>query len=116
MMLKTSITAPHLKHIDSLQKLQVLLFLQQNPHFKGTSQDLAQCLYWADHKILQKILAELREVGLMDFLEGVYQLGCTPEIKSFINNLAMVYDDPLDRQMILDLLRQRATPALAVYH
>ena len=53
------------KRIDSVQKLYVLLFLYQHPKLIGTSQQLANQLYLGHLPLVEEILKDLREVGLV---------------------------------------------------
>jgi DNA-binding IscR family transcriptional regulator len=89
------------RQIDSFQKLRILLFMAQHPHRMGTCQQWAEWLYLGDTPFLEKILGELRQVGLIN----CKQEGCTlvneAEIKISLQALGRMFNDPLARQTLL---------------
>jgi DNA-binding IscR family transcriptional regulator len=54
------------RHIDSFQKLHLLIFLHQHPEMSWTSQQMAERLYLGDVPWLEKIIADLQAEGLVD--------------------------------------------------
>lgn len=90
------------KHIDSFQKLYVLLFLYHHPRLTGTNREIARQLYFGDEVGLTKIITDLEEAGLVEQVEGKYKLYNQPDIQFCLQNLAQAFDDPLTRQKILD--------------
>ncbi|MCB0197789.1 MAG: hypothetical protein KDJ65_37945 [Anaerolineae bacterium] len=102
------------KKIDSLQKLQFLLFLYKNPSLKGTLHELAQRTYFGDTSLLSKILAELHSVGLIEEADQSYQLCTKSGAKAYLKGLARLFDDPLIRQKLLQVIpKQVAVPVMA---
>lgn len=93
------------KRIDSFQKLRFLLFLYQYPEATCTSTEFAERLYLADIAALEKIVADLHRVGLLDCVGGRYVLPGEPAIKAELQCLTKVFEDPLDRQELLDQVR-----------
>ena len=90
------------KHIDSFQKLYVLLFLYHHPRLTGTNREIARQLYFGDEVGLTKIITDLEGAGLVEQAEGRYKLCNQPDIQVCLQNLAKAFDDPLTRQKILD--------------
>ncbi|MBE7552806.1 MAG: hypothetical protein HS126_17180 [Anaerolineales bacterium] len=97
------------KNIDSFQKLRLLLLLHQNPHWRGTSQELAQRLHLGDTSLIESIIADLHQAGLIDQVDNQYKLPDEPEIRSQLQYLARAFEHPLVRQ---ELLKQ-VKPTLA---
>lgn len=96
--------SPPLKYVDSFQKLQILLFLYRNPDFSGTCHEFATKMFVFDELNLQDTFDELKRAGFVEFVGGHYQLRNHPAVLDFLGNLAEVYEDPLDRQFILDII------------
>lgn len=90
------------RHIDSFQKLHLLLFLYQHPKSSCTSQQIAEGLFLGDVPLLEEIINDLREAGLVDCFGNHCWLRDEPVIRSCIECLAAKYEHPLDRQRILD--------------
>ncbi|MCB9077244.1 MAG: hypothetical protein H6631_06610 [Anaerolineaceae bacterium] len=103
------------KGIDSFQKLQLLLFLYQNPSLKGTLHELAQRTYFGDTSLLGKILTDLHSVGLVEEVDRIYKLADTPGVITYLKGLARLFDDPLTRQNLLQALPKQASWAVAGY-
>lgn len=97
------------KNIDSFQKLRLLLLLHQHPHWRGTSQELAQRLHLGDTSLIESIIADLHQAGLIDQVDNQYRLPDEPEIRSQLQYLARAFEHPLIRQ---ELLKQ-VKPTLA---
>ena len=91
--------------IDSFQKLRFLLFLHQHPESTGTSQEFAERLYLADVSLLEKIVADLQRVGLLDCAGSRYALHSEPTVKAELQCLIKTFEDPLARQELLDQVR-----------
>jgi hypothetical protein len=91
----------HTRQINSFQKLRILLFMAQHPHRMGTCQQWAEWLHLGDTSLLEKLLGELRQAGLI----SCRQEGCTlvneAEIKSHLKALGRIFNDPLARQTLL---------------
>jgi hypothetical protein len=94
------------RHIDSYQKLGVLAFLYHHSESSWTSQEIAKKLYLGDVLLLEDIMADLRSAGLVD-CEGN---GCTlhnePDVRSCLQRLDQIFEDPLARQQVLDQVTQ----------
>ncbi len=89
------------KQIDSFPKLYFLLFLQQCPDMKGTSQEFAGRLYFGDTLQMEEILRDLQKVGLVVAAGHGWKLSDEPDIKTHLQQLAMRFSDPLARQELL---------------
>jgi hypothetical protein len=90
------------RHIDSFQKLQLLLFLHRHPESNWTSQQMAEGLFLGDVPLLEEIINDLREAGLVDCVGNDCRLRDEPVIRSCLECLAATYKNPLDRQRLLD--------------
>jgi len=99
------------KQINSFQKLRFLLFLYQHPELTGTSEQFARQLYLGDMAMIEAIIQELCMVGLLDRIDHKYMLHDDPSVKSTLQYLSRVYDDPLARQQILDQVRSASFTA-----
>ena len=102
-----SVTAQHLraKKIDSFQKLHFLLFLHRQPWLQGTCQELAEWIYFGDTLLLDRILSDLQEVGLVERRDDRYQLRHESTVQSYLDVLATMFENPLVRQELLDQVR-----------
>ncbi|GAB4530070.1 MAG: hypothetical protein Kow0063_07750 [Anaerolineae bacterium] len=90
------------RHIDSFQKLRLLAFLYQHPESSWTSQEIAEKLCLGDVPLLERIMADLRSAGLVDCVGKSYTLHNEPGVRSSLQRLDEVCEDPLARQQILD--------------
>ncbi len=91
----------HTKQIDSFQKLNFLLFLQQHPETLGTSQEFAQRLYLGDTLLVENIIGDLQKAGLLVRNKQRWQLSDKPDIKANLQHLAREFENPLARQELL---------------
>lgn len=92
--------------IDSFQKLRVLLFLHQHPDFNGTGHQFAERLSLGDVALLEQIIHDLRQVGLITCTDRGCTLRNEPQLRSCLLYLARAFEDPLARQDILDRVRK----------
>lgn len=97
------------KNIDSFQKLRLLLLLHQNPHWRGTSQELAHRLHLGDTLLIESIIADLHQAGLIDRVDNQYRLPDEPEIRSQLQCLARAFEHPLTRQELLKQVKPGST-------
>lgn len=101
------------KKIDSFQKLRLLLFLHRHPHMRVTSQELAHRLHLGDTLLIETILTDLRQTGLVTQMGNSYQLPDEPELKLHLQQLACAFEHPVTRQ---ELLKQvKPTPVYRPY-
>jgi hypothetical protein len=96
------------KHIDSLPKLQFLLFLHKHPNLKGTSQEFALHSYLGSVLLVEKIISDLQCVGLVECVEERYQLHNESDVQLQLQDLAKAFEHPLDRLELIDTLKQVA--------
>lgn len=94
-----------LKQIDSFQKLVFLLFLHQNPGAKGTSQYFAEKLYLGNVALIEQMIAEFKEKGLMGSSGQYHFLQNTPELSASLHHLHQLFEQPTTRQSLLDQVR-----------
>lgn len=90
------------RHIDSFQKLRLLAFLQQHTESLWTSQGIAEKLYLGDVPLVEGIMADLRLAGLVDCVGNGCTLHNEPGVRSCLQRLVEMCEDPLARQRILD--------------
>ncbi|GIK37390.1 MAG: hypothetical protein BroJett011_12230 [Chloroflexota bacterium] len=98
------------KRIDSFQKLRLLLFLYQRPEVTKSLQQLAERLYLGHLPLLERMINDLRLVGLVERVESRYQLADDPQVRSYLKVLAEMFDDPLARQQILAQVQNSNLP------
>ena len=99
------------KHIDSVAKLQFLLFLYDHPTFRGNRREFARQTYFGSIPLLETIIDDLTEAGLIDCAEGNYLLHNDSDALQNLATLAHAYDDPVARQEIIDYIRDHSMPA-----
>ena len=90
------------RRIDSFQKLRLLVFLHRRSESSWTSQEIAERLYLGDVPLLEDILADLRAAGLVDCIGNGCRLHNEPGVRSILQRLEEMCEDPLARQQILD--------------
>jgi hypothetical protein len=93
------------RHIDSFQKLRVLVFFYQHPESSWTGPQLAKQLYLGDEPLLEEIIAELRTAGLVNCEARRCRLSDEITVRSSLRRLINVCENPLTRQEILDQVR-----------
>jgi hypothetical protein len=96
-------------HIDSVQKIFFLLFLHQHPEAKGTSQELGAQLYLGNMVLVEKIIADLQQTGLITQTGDGYKLHDEPQVRVCLGCLAETFADPLARQQLLKLIKLQVT-------
>ncbi|NJN93574.1 MAG: Rrf2 family transcriptional regulator [Anaerolineales bacterium] len=99
------------KKIDSFQKLRLLLFLHRHPHMRVSSQELAHRLHLGDTLLIETILADLRQSGLVTQMGNNYQLPDEPELKLYLQQLASAFEHPVTRQELLKQVKPTRVPA-----
>jgi hypothetical protein len=97
----------HSSHIDSVQKIFFLLFLYQHPDAKGTCQELGARLYLGNTALVEKIIADLQQAGLIDQIGDGYKLHDEPKVRFCLGCLVETFADPLARQQLLELIKHR---------
>ena len=90
------------RNIDSFQKLQLILFLQQYPEWIGTSQKFARKLHLRNVSLVEQLLSDLCQVGLVEGVEEGFKLRNDPDIRTALQQLAWVYKNPSIRQKLLN--------------
>jgi hypothetical protein len=90
------------RHINSIQKLYILLILNQYPELTETSQQWADHLFIGYRPLAEEALTELQQAGLMDCVECQYQLLDKPQVRSSLQVLSETFEDPLTRQELLE--------------
>lgn len=93
------------KRIDSFQKLVFLLFLHKNPEAKGTSQYFAEKMFLGNVTLIEKMIADFKEKGLMGSADQHHFLQDTPEVRTSLQQLHQLFEQPITRQSLLDQVR-----------
>ena len=96
------------KKIDSIQKLNLLLFLDKNPDTQGTSHCFARKLHLGDIRLVEEIIEELKDKGVIKYAGQHYFLADNPEIKTSLKHLAKSFEHPLMRQTLLKQIQSGA--------
>ncbi len=95
------------RHIDSFQKLQLLLFLYQHPESAWTSQQMAARLYLGDVPWLEEMIADLQAADLIECAANRCKIRDEASIRERLQRLVNTCENPLARQEILDHVRRR---------
>ncbi len=93
------------KQIDSFQKLYFLLFLQQYPEMKGTSQEFAGRLYVGDTVLLENIITDLQKVDLLVATEQGWKLSAEADVRTQLQQLAGAFECPVARQELIEQVK-----------
>ncbi|MFC1974854.1 hypothetical protein ACFLXQ_00475 [Chloroflexota bacterium] len=101
MMNDTIITFIHSKHIDSFQKLRLLLFLQRHPGTKGTCAIFAERLCLGNTSLINNIVDELQKDGLLVHSSEGWALCDEPNVSTCLECLTSAFNHPLRRQKLL---------------
>lgn len=96
--------------LDSFQKLYFLLFLHHHPDMTGTCREFAEHLYLGNSPVLEKIISELCWAGFVQQVENRYKLQDQPDVKTYLNQLARSFEDPLTRQQLLGQVNRHQRP------
>lgn len=94
------------RRIDSFQKLRFLLYLHQHPDLTETRQGFARRLYLGNCPLMDRMISDLCQNGLIDCVGDGFRLHNAPEIKLYLQRLTQAFEDPLARQKILAQIRQ----------
>ena len=100
----------HNCHIDSFQKIFLLLFLDRHPETEGSSQDFGTFLYLGNLVLMEKIVAELQQAGLIVQVEKGYKLSEKPEVRLYLQIKAQ-FDEHINMP---DFVIERDKIALSV--
>lgn len=107
----TALKFIHENRIDSFQKLSFLLFLHRHAQRHRVTREFARQLNFAGDPVFEEVIDELLDVGLLHQQGNAYTLGNDPALRSEIELVAQLYEDPLARQVLLgQLYRFQAMP------
>jgi hypothetical protein len=93
------------RHIDSFQKLHLLLFLYQHPESSWTSQQMAEGLFLGDVPWLEEMIGELQAAGLVDCAGHGCKARDEAGLREHLEYLVKTCENPLARQEILNCVR-----------
>jgi hypothetical protein len=94
------------KHIDSFQKLRLLIYLQERPDQEASSQEFAERLHLGDTVLLDGIVRDLQRVGLLVRIDRCWKLCDEPKVRSCLRGLVGAFESPVDRQEIIEQVRK----------
>ncbi len=86
---------------DSVQKLNLLLFLHEHPDFVATAEEVAKRLYIGNPCLAKELIADLQDAGLLECVDDQCRLSAQPNVESCLEQLARAFDDPATRQKLL---------------
>ncbi len=89
------------RKIDSFHKIWFLLFLHQHAHEDKTHRDYARQVSFADAPTLDEVIEELQDAGLPMATGEALSLRDAPEVRSKLETMAHVFEDPTGRQELL---------------
>ena len=93
------------KHIDSFQKLRVLIFFHEHAESSWTSPQIVERLYFGDELLLEEIMADLQAAGLVECVANRCKLSDEAEVRATLQHLVKTCENPLARQEILNTVR-----------
>lgn len=96
------------KHINSFQKLRLLLYLHRHPKTRGSSEEFAERLHFGDKFVVERLLNDLEDAGLVCRIGHQYMLNREPALQLQLDELAIAFDHPLSRQSLLEKIRHGA--------
>jgi len=92
----------HHRHIDSYQKSGLLIWVYQHPDEALGNREFAERLYIGDECILEHIIAELQEDGVLNCSFHCCRLSVGPGARAGVQCLADAFDKPLTRLRLID--------------
>ncbi len=101
-----------LRQIDSFHKVWLLLFLHQRLHEDGINRDYLRQVTFADAPTLDEAVYELQDAGLLIATGEALSLRDAQEVRSDLDTMARVFEDPLGRQDLLRRLYRRVSVPL----
>lgn len=84
-----------------------MLWLGRNPKRELSSKQLAAALHLSDLRLVDELVAELCEAGVICCHSDTYTLADLPEMERCLDCLAVRFEDPLARQKLLDHIGRR---------
>jgi hypothetical protein len=99
------------RHIDSFQKLRILIFFHEHAEVSWTSPQIVERLYFGDGLLLEEIIADLQVAGLVDCVANRCKLSDEAGVRLPLQHLVKTCENPLARQEILDTVRRRGIEA-----
>ena len=98
-----------LRQIDSFHKVWLLLFFHQRSHEDGINREYLRQVTFADAQTLNEAVDELQDAGLLIATGEALSLRDALEVRSDLDTMARVFEDPLGRQDLLRRLYRRAS-------
>jgi hypothetical protein len=96
--------------IDSYLKLQILLLFHRRQQRGLGLDELADQIFVADVRGLERLLRELGATGLLCDEARRWRLADRPEVGYCLRCLECTFDDPLARQQLLKQINSAASP------
>lgn len=96
------------RKIDSFHKIWFLLFLHQHSHEDQINRDYVRKVTFTDAPTLDEVIHELQDAGLLKSTGETLSLVDAPEVRSELDTMALVFEDPTGRQELLRGLYRNA--------
>ena len=104
------------RRIDSFHKLWFLLFLHQRSNENRVNREYLRQVTFADDPTLDEVIDELQNAGLLKTRGESLSIVDDQEVRSDLDRMASVFEDPWGRQELLRRLYRHAGVAfLAVF-
>lgn len=89
------------RRIDSFHKIWLLLFLHQHSQEDRINRDYVRLVTFTDAPALDEVIEELQDAGLLIANGETLSLKDDPGVRSDLDAMADVYEDPAGRQELL---------------
>ncbi len=100
------------RRIDSFHKIWFLLFMHKHSQQDRINREYVRQVTFTDAPALDEVIEELKESGLLTSSNEVLRLEDTPEVRSDLDTMAHVFEDPSGRQELLRRLYRHASVPL----
>jgi hypothetical protein len=104
-MLETGIRRLLEEAVNTSCKLTIVMAYAQRPNLSTTPMQMSQRLY-QDIWSVEEAMQELAEDGILTRTEGVYRVCPSSSRREALTRLIAVYDEPLRRQEIVQLVSE----------
>lgn len=89
------------RKIDSFHKIWFLLFLHQHTQEDRINREYVRQVTFTDAPALDEVIDELQDAGLLISTGEALSLRDAPELRSDLDTMADVFEDPAGRQELL---------------
>ncbi len=100
------------RRIDSFHKIWFLLFMHKHSQRDRINREFVRQVTFTDAPTLDELIEELKESGLLTSSNEVLRLEDSPEVRTDLDTMAHVFEDPSGRQELLQRLYRHASVPL----